>query len=379
RSLKRPLHIHTKGEGFLGCLGQGDFFPRENLEPVKSLKGIDVRQVSSGWSHSAAVTRDGHLLVWGRPYDFKGSLRLSNLNRFAPIMVRAVNAFADSREVMTEPTIMPIIGQEVSTEGGPSMRVDVKVASVGCSSALTAVLTDAGHVYCMGQNRWGQCGVGSENPKHILSPTRSGGVLLKDEKPILLRKESLVTELIRQRGLSDDSLFVDAYARAMRSMAFACLLQVVRMALGFQHVLVLSESGKVFGWGKGERGQLGSTETDVRTAVRVPLPSKAVSVSCGFNHSVAVLESGEVYVWGKMQNPEVRDSSGPVPVYHDQHEPRRVKVASPEISAGDISDVVITEAVCGSYTTVLRSECGRLFIFGIMSDTRHILHTPREV
>lgn len=66
----------------------------------------------------------------------------------------------------------------------------------------------------MGYNRWGQCGQGPENVFTVFEPLRVGGRALEQEK-------------------------------------------VVKLAVGFQQVLVLCESGRVFGWGKGLRGQLG--------------------------------------------------------------------------------------------------------------------------
>ncbi|CAN0399382.1 unnamed protein product, partial [Discosporangium mesarthrocarpum] len=116
-SLKRPLHVQTRGEGFLGCLGQGDFLPREDFEAVPSLVGTDVRQVSAGWSHSAAVTADGQLLVWGRPFDFRGSMRLNNMHSVVPFMVRLVNAFSDPKEVMPQPTNVSLGTGQAPPEG----------------------------------------------------------------------------------------------------------------------------------------------------------------------------------------------------------------------------------------------------------------------
>ncbi|CAN0474658.1 unnamed protein product, partial [Ascophyllum nodosum] len=85
---------------------------------------------------------------------------------------------------------------------------------VACSAALTVVLSEDGRVYCMGYNRWGQCGQGSDNVFTIFEPLRVGGQVLDDER-------------------------------------------VTSLAVGFQQVLVLCESGRVYGWGKSLRGQLG--------------------------------------------------------------------------------------------------------------------------
>lgn len=242
RSRKRPLHVYTHGEGFLGALGHGDFAARTEAQPVAALASRDVRSASAGWTHSAAVCRDtGQVLVWGRPFDLKQPLRINRIQRLVPLVVTAINALASPREVLPTPVAVPLVaspGVEATSTTVASAFVDARPAppqhrqspqspppsaassshirakSVACSAALTVVLGEDGRVYCMGYNRWGQCGQGPDNVFTVFEPLRVGGRALEGET-------------------------------------------VTRLAVGFQQVLVLCESGKVFGWGKGLRGQLG--------------------------------------------------------------------------------------------------------------------------
>lgn len=273
-SRKRPLHVYSHGEGFLGALGHGDFSPRAEALPVAALASKDVQCVSAGWTHSAAVCRDGEVLVWGRPFDLKQPLRVNRIQRVMPFLVTAINAFASSKEVLPSP--VPVALGSIAQPESPSVFLDARptpqqaptttpaaatptttttttpassevpwppspppaastasiatteaastasptapslprAKAVACSAALTVVLDHDGRVYCMGYNRWGQCGQGPKNVFTIFEPLRVGGRALEHEK-------------------------------------------VTSLAVGFQQVLVLCESGKVFGWGKGLRGQLG--------------------------------------------------------------------------------------------------------------------------
>ena len=68
------------------------------------------------------------------------------------------------------------------------------------------------NIVILGNNRFGQCGIGNSN--------------------------TFVWEPTLLSGISSDMYIVD-------------------VSLGFQHGLALSRCGKVFVWGKGERGQLG--------------------------------------------------------------------------------------------------------------------------
>lgn len=268
---KRPLHVYSHGEGFLGALGHGDFSPRAEALPVAALASKDVQCVSAGWTHSAAVCRDGEVLVWGRPFDLKQPLRVNRIQRVMPLLVTAINALASSKEVLPSPVSVALGGtaqpespsifldarptpQQAPTASTTATTSDttspspeapgprppsstastaptattetasaasptappplLRAKAVACSAALTVVLDHDGQVYCMGYNRWGQCGQGPKNVFTIFEPLRVGGRALEHER-------------------------------------------VTSLAVGFQQVLVLCESGKVFGWGKGLRGQLG--------------------------------------------------------------------------------------------------------------------------
>lgn len=254
-NLKRRLHVYTHGEGFLGCLGHGDFKKQHESLPVAALAAKDIRAVSAGWTHSAAICADGELLVWGRPYDVKQPLRINRIQRLVPLVVSAINALANKSELLARPVKIPIVSKPPTTTtaptpsppppviatqsaatsrsatvaggnldaGGatpaaqlasPDGTTSVRAASVACSAGLTVVLTDEGRVFCMGYNRWGQCGQGPENVFTVFEPLLVGGKVLENER-------------------------------------------VTKLAVGFQQVLVLCESGAVYGWGKGLRGQLG--------------------------------------------------------------------------------------------------------------------------
>lgn len=61
-------------------------------------------------------------------------------------------------------------------------------------------------------------------------------------------------------------------------------------------------SGSIWGWGRGNKGQLGCMETaNSPTPGHVSedlLPEEVVQVACGDFHSAAVTTSGSVWTWG---------------------------------------------------------------------------------
>lgn len=86
-------------------------------------------------------------------------------------------------------------------------------------------------------------------------------------------------------------------------------VKFLQISSGEFHVLALSVSKEVYGWGKAEYGKLGidiqlsldETDTRVRN-VLLPIKIRSLEnisyVSSGVNHSACVNENGEVFVWG---------------------------------------------------------------------------------
>ncbi|KAH7891008.1 regulator of chromosome condensation 1/beta-lactamase-inhibitor protein II [Phlebopus sp. FC_14] len=89
--------------------------------------------------------------------------------------------------------------------------------------------------------------------------------------------------------------------------------RVVKAAAGIAFSVVLTESGRVFAFGSGEKGQLGNGRTGEhittgnKTAYDIeaePIPVRGLDdktitdIACGPQHSVAIDSRGVVYVWG---------------------------------------------------------------------------------
>ncbi|CAI5792526.1 Hypothetical predicted protein [Podarcis lilfordi] len=78
-------------------------------------------------------------------------------------------------------------------------------------------------------------------------------------------------------------------------------LQARKLALGYEHAVLLNTEGALFSWGGGRHGQLGHGELESRTEPQlvealygVPL----VDVAAGGWHSAGISEAGDLYVWG---------------------------------------------------------------------------------
>ncbi len=93
---------------------------------------------------------------------------------------------------------------------------------------------------------------------------------------------------------------VDAFdfaAGAPESTGF----EVVQVAAGINHVLILLANGSVYAYGRNSHGQLGLGDTSTREMpTRVPLPAGVVAtgVAVGAFHSLMLTSDGRVFACG---------------------------------------------------------------------------------
>ncbi|KAH0548928.1 RCC1-like G exchanging factor-like protein [Cotesia glomerata] len=132
-----------------------------------------------------------------------------------------------------------------------------KIAAVSAGQDHSIFLTEQGQVYACGWGADGQTGLGHYNNQW---------------KPELVKGEVEGEKIIKVAGISD------------------C-------------VLALSESGKVYGWGNSEYGQLPvqNDNYQVNTAIELSDFSefgRIVDVAAGGSFCMALTETGDVYTWG---------------------------------------------------------------------------------
>ncbi|KAI2807414.1 RCC1 domain-containing protein 1 [Blomia tropicalis] len=79
--------------------------------------------------------------------------------------------------------------------------------------------------------------------------------------------------------------------------------KIISIGAGQEHILLLTEDGKVLSYGRGSRGQLGHNNLDnVLDTPAVTIEAldgiKCRSIAAGGWHSLALSETGDVYAWG---------------------------------------------------------------------------------
>ena len=73
---------------------------------------------------------------------------------------------------------------------------------------------------------------------------------------------------------------------------------VTKFAMGFGHGLVLSNEGKVHGFGASDHGQAGGEFSKENSVNLIPMASKIIDLCCGSTHSLLLDCEGSVYSFG---------------------------------------------------------------------------------
>ena len=225
----------------------------------------EVIQVAAGNSHSAAVTKDGDLYMWGDNY--YGQLGVySNVDSNIPIKVNNSSSTLPEKSVkyvalggvhsaaITKGGSLYMwgcngngrLGDGTTTDRYTPVKIMDNVASVNLGGYHSAAITKNGSLYTWGYNEYGQLGDGTSSHK---------------TKPVKIMDN------------------------------------IVSVSLGGNHSAAITKDGSLYMWGYNYRGQLGDgTTTNRYTPVKIM--DNVASVSLRFNHSAAVTKDGSLYMWG---------------------------------------------------------------------------------
>jgi alpha-tubulin suppressor-like RCC1 family protein len=261
------------GQGDYGKLGNGTTGYKVAPEPVAMPAGVSFTSISTGSSHTVALTASGTAYAWGmnvRGHLGNGTTRGSSV----PVAVK--------------------------------MPAGVTFAAVSAAGMHTVALTTTGTAYAWGGNPYGQLGDGTREDKLVPTPVAlPAGVQFASIVAGMVHTVALTTDGqaygwgVNYDGRIGDG--TDILRTEPAAVAMPTGVSFVSISPGWYHTVALATTGAAYAWGDNSSGQLGngSTTSSLRPEpVIMPGGVRFASISTYQWTAVALATGGDAYSWG---------------------------------------------------------------------------------
>ena len=281
--------LYLWGANYRGQLGDGSDFDKKT--PVKIMNNVEY--VSLGYSHSAAITKDGGLYLWGANY--YGQL-----------------------------------GDGTEEQRNTPVRIMDNVKSVSLGYEHSAAITDDGSLYVWGRN----CAVISNDTDSDSDVNSNDDADSIDDVDSNDNKDSNDNADADEEA---DSKVCNTPVKIMDNVKFVSLGSNLNASSeADNHSAAVTENGELFMWGCNSSGQLGDG-THESKSVPVKIMDNVKAISLGYNHSAAITYDGKLYLWGDNYLGQIGNRSR-----QDRYEPVEVMSNVKEVSLGWRHSAAIT-------------------------------------
>jgi alpha-tubulin suppressor-like RCC1 family protein len=144
---------------------------------------------------------------------------------------------------------------------------------------------------------------------------------------------------------------------------------IVDISCGAFHTIALTKNSEVYVWGSNICGQIGNGSEEFFQLIPIKLNDfrhqKIIAISCGYNHSMVLTESGHVYSWGNNQFGQL-GLEGNEEKYNSL-KLRSIKINKPKLitfKSENYTNILIEKISCGQNHSLVLSRDGDIFAFG---------------
>ncbi|CAL1678628.1 unnamed protein product [Lasius platythorax] len=216
---------------------------------VAGLSEKRIVDIACGSYHSLALTNDGKVYAWGE----NKHRQLGYVHDYGSDLPRQVKHELEGK----------------------------KIDHIACGSMFNMVVTE-GKLYGWGNNENGQISI-------YITPVTTTDTI--SEKPIFFWGiETFVTNV---------QVESQKYYEYPHKITVVSGKAIVKVACGSRHTLALTDEGKIYAWGKNDKGQVGvKNNLEISAPVMVDVPEMVLDIAAYDNLSVAVGSNRTVFVWG---------------------------------------------------------------------------------
>ncbi|KAF1323477.1 Hect e3 ubiquitin, partial [Globisporangium splendens] len=337
--------VWSCGQNSYGGLGHGDTITRKSFDRIEALQRKDVVQVSAGNEHSIVLCGDSTVLTCG--YNDNGQCGVGMTNRVSN--VTEIRKFGDH-------------------------AISQVHAYNGCEHSV--VVTQDGRAATLGYNYRGQLGHGNTTSENVPKLIRS-----LEGRIVRLVSCSYYHTILTCGDTGAGRQFVYTFGRSdygqlghndtidrkvPHHIDALADQHIVSVACGQYHTMVVSSTGKAYGFGKNDYGQLGTESTENQLApvqVRNGLEKQVcLEIRCGYYHTIVLCSGAHLYGFGRNDYGQLGlGKANATAAANLQLQQQRF--AFPQLTE-ELEGKEIIRFACGCYHTIAVSDNGVLFVFG---------------
>ncbi|KAF5306646.1 hypothetical protein FQA39_LY08835 [Lamprigera yunnana] len=266
---------NSHGQLGLGIKSEQELEPKEVNLANSDLKAQNIVSVAGGAGHTLILDNNGHVYSCG--WNKKGQLGCSDESLKFEVI-----------DILKE----------------------FKIVQISCGWDFSAAVSECGKLFVWGNNQYTQLGLSkSITCTGIPSRLQVSQKLATGFREIScgLRHMAVITKengiLVAGTGSKGQLGLGNNYDdnNYLSISKVPDLEDVVSVACGEHHTLILKTDGTLLSWGDNKYGQLGLSRNIPKSMVpaTVLVDDSLKAVHAGWTHSAALTKSGEVYVWGR--------------------------------------------------------------------------------
>ncbi len=279
-----------------------------------------IVDIAARSAHTVALKTDGTVWVWGD--NDAGQLGITTAETCNPFTVPCSSTSLEVSDLTDVATITTGVYRTIAlkTDGtvwelrdGTTAPVEevsdlTDITAVAAGRGYTVILKTDGTVWAWGRNRSGELGNGtttySSIPIQVSDLTDVAAITSQGDHILALKADGTVwTWGDNSHGwlgvTTTETCGEYSTPCSSTPMEISGLTDVIAIAAGSSHSIVLKADGTVWAWGSNSAGQLGDKTTiDSPTPIQVSDLADVAAIASRGDHSLALKTDGTIWTWG---------------------------------------------------------------------------------